>query len=288
MENKAYRENAIISFPDSRAGFSSDYLTVVTTYALCINSDLKPYVDTSNTWFNPTFNFEKGGAEDLSINPWNWWFDQQELDPTIPTHNIGYDRSLLSHDPRIFMSQNGVLLYSAMADVYFPPKQYIQDTIDNFYRENLLGKTVLGVVARGTENLHYHSEYPKVYANEWPDRIQQHLDLYPEIDTIFLGICDDNEILDAILERFPNAIYLKDMFRKTTQTQEDVLGNPKKMWWVTPTEGSVYDHRKRLGEECLVATKLLAKCDYFLGACSGMSNLAQFFNKKEFKASHII
>jgi hypothetical protein len=288
MENKSYRENAIISFPDSRAGFSSDYLTVVTTYAVCLNSNLKPYVDTSNTWFNPTFNFEKGHAEDLTINPWNWWFDQQPINPAVPTYNVGYDRSLLSHDPRTFMSQNSVLLYAAMADTYLKPKQYIQDKIEYLYQSQLQGKNVLGVVARGTENLHYHPEYPKVHANEWPDRIQQYLDQYPEIDTIFLGICDDNEILDAILTRFPETIYLEGMFRKTTQTVQDVLGDPKKMWWLTPLEGTVADHRKRLGEECLLATKLIAKCDYFLGACSGMSNLAQFFNKKEFKVSHII
>lgn len=288
MENKSYRENVIISFPGASAGFSSDYLTVVSSYVLALNSNLRPYVDTSNTWFNPTFDFEKGVAEDSTINPWNWWFDQEELDTSIPTHNMGYSRDLIGHNPGMFMSQPGILLYAAVADSYLKPKQYIEDKIEKFYNENLLGKNVLGVVARGTENLFYHPEYPKVGANDWPDRIQEYLDKFPEIDTIFLGICDDNEILDAILNRFDNVVYLKDMFRKTTQTEEDVLGNTKKMWWVTPLEGSVADHRKRLGEECLVATKLIARCDYFLGAYSGMSNISQFFNKKQFKCSHIV
>ena len=282
------KNNAIITFPQASAGFSSDYLTVASSIVYCLDRGTRPYVDTSNTWFNPTYDFEQKRSTDLSINPWNWWFDQTELDPTKINLEIGYSRDLIGHNPKLFMKQPNILLYAEVIDSYVKVKQPILDKIENYYNENLKGKNVLGIVARGTENLTYHPEYSKVYANQWPDKIAEYLDAFPEIDTLFLGICDDNEILDSILTRYPNTIYIKDMFRKTIQTQEDVLGNPNKMWWVTPLEGTVYDHRKRLGEEALMATKLIAKCDHFLGACSGLSNISQFFNKGQFVNATVI
>ena len=280
-------KRCIIKFNHTSAGFSSDYLTVVSSVVCAVNEGFDPYVDSSNTWFNPTYDFNYKRALDLTINPWDWWFDQSKEGIDINTPTFWINRASLGHNPKTFMTQPLIDHHIDIAQKYIKVKKHILDKIDNFYNENFKGKKTLGVVARGTENLTYHPEYPKVFADEWPDRIKKYTEKYP-VDVIFLGACDDNEILDSILNSFDNVVYLKDIFRKTTQTQEDVLGDVKKMWWVTPLEGSVEDHRKRLGDETLLSTQLIAKCDHFLGAYSGLSNISRFFNNKKFKSSDVI
>lgn len=278
-----------IKFDNSSAGFSSDYLTIVSSVSLALSQGYLPYIDSSNTWFNPTYDFPSLSAQDMTINPWDWWFDQDidGIDENTPSFWI--NRGVLGHSPFTFMDQPNIDLCIKIAKEHIKIKKPILDKVDEFYNKNLKGKTSLGIVARGTEMLNAHPEYPKISADQWPYKIEEYIKKHP-VDVIFLGICDDNEILDSILSSFSNVVYLKDMFRQTTQSQQEiskVKWDEGGVWWLTPLEGSIQKHRKRLGEECLLATQLISRCDYFLGSHSGMSNLSQFFNNKEFKNSTI-
>lgn len=278
-----------IKFDNTSAGFSSDYLTIVSSMVIALNQGYLPFIDSSNTWFNPTYDFPNKKVQDVNINPWDWWFDQstEGIDENTPSFWI--DRGVLRHNPINFMNQPTIDLCMETSQEHIKIKKYILDKIDRFYDENLKNKTSLGIVARGTEMLNAHPEYPKIQAEQWPHIIKEYIQNHP-IDVIFL-VCDDNKILNSILNSFDNVIYLKDMFRQTTQSQQEINkthNDEGGVWWLTPLKGNILDHRKRLGEESLIATQLASRCDYFLGSCSGLSNLSQFFNNKKFKFSKIV
>ena len=48
--------------------------------------------------------------------------------------------------------------------------------------------------------------------------------------------------------------------------------------YLNPIEGDLLEHRKKLGEDVLIATNLLAKCEYFMYSYSTMATLTILFN----------
>jgi hypothetical protein len=276
----------IIEFdnPQDSGGFFSNYFSVLSTIGICVDNDLIPYVDASNTWFNPTCDFENNNVKDLSINPWNWWFEQS-LDSPNNVYGVKIFREYISHDPSIFNTQPNLKSFREIAEDYFKIQNHILEEENLLYETYFKNKTTLGILARGTEMLLYHPEYPKVQLQSWPEVIETYLKANPDINNIFL-VSDDNEIIDTIISKFPYTFYLKDFFRKTNQSKE-MIDNKYMPWWlISPTNDP--NHRKRLGEECLIQAKLLSRCKYFLGTYSGISNAVQFFNNDKFIKSSII
>ena len=269
------------------SGFFSNYFGVMSTMLdLHYNHKLFPYVDSSNTWWNPTFNFETLIAEDLNINPWNWWFQQDKSFNIKECPNVKVNYSNISHIPNQF-HQNSLLSHAREMDLkYCKLQPYITLEINTLFERYFVNKNILGVMARGTEMLKFHKEYPKVDSNVWGHIIKNFLNDHPDIDNIFL-VTDDNEILNNILEVAPQAIYLKDFFRKTTQTDHEINNKYKPGWLTSPSTNDL-NHRKRLGEECIIQAKLLSKCQSFLGTYSGFTNAAQFFNHAGFKDFYIV
>lgn len=270
--------------PRNSGGFFSNYFSVLSSSEKCMRSGLIPYVDSTNTWFNPTCNFEEDRVVDSSINPWNWWF-KQSLDSNGIVYEVGIDREHISHNPLTFNTQDSLNYFRGIADTYFKIQDHILEEEEIFYKKYLENRTNLAILARGTEMLLYHPEYPKVRLQDWPDIIDVYLKENQNIDNIFL-VSDDNEIIETITTRIPDTVYLKDFFRKTTQSSE-LIKNRYMPWWLNSPTGNP-DHRKRLGEECLIQARLLSRCQYFLGTCSGVSNAVQFFNSNNFIKSTII
>lgn len=276
----------IIKFtnPGDSGGFFSNYFSALSTSAVCLNNNLIPYVDASNTWFNPTCDFENNNVKDSNINPWNWWFKQSLYSPK-DIYEIEIFREYISHNPLIFNSQSNLDYFRNIAENHFKIQNHIFEEENLLYEMYFRNKTTLVILARGTEILLYHPEYPKVKLQSWPEIIEIYLKDNPYINNIFL-VSDDNEIIDTILSKFPYTFYLKNFFRKTNQSKEMIDNNHKPWWLISPTNNP--NHRKRLGEECLIQAKLLSRCEYFIGTCSGISNAVQFFNNNKFIKSNII
>jgi hypothetical protein len=270
--------------PGDSGGFFSNYFSVLSTLAICLKYKLIPYVDTSNTWFNPTCDFEQNKVQDSDINPWDWWFEQS-LKSVNDAYEIEIFRDFISQNPLTFNTQANLDYFRDLADNYLKIQNHIIEEENLLYEKYLKNKTTLGILARGTEMLLYHPEYPKVKLQSWSEIIEIYLNKNPHINNIFL-VSDDNEIIDTIISKFPETIYLKHFFRKTNQPKE-MIDNRFMPWWlISPTNDP--NHRKRLGEECLIQAKLLSRCEYFLGTCSGISNAVQFFNNNKFIKSNII
>lgn len=270
--------------PGDSGGFFSNYFSILSTLVICLKNELIPYIDASNTWFNPTCNFEQNNVQNSDINPWDWWFEQS-LESVNDAYEIEIFRDFISHNPLTFNTQLYLNHFRNLANNYLKIQNYIIEEENLLHEKYLKNKTTLGILARGTEMLLYHPEYPKVKLQSWPEIIEVYLNKNPNINNIFL-VSDDNEIIDAIVSKFPETIYLKHFFRKTNQSKE-MIDNKFMPWWlISPTNDP--NHRKRLGEECLIQAKLLSRCEYFLGTCSGVSNAVQFFNNNKFIKSNII
>jgi hypothetical protein len=270
--------------PSNSGGFFSNYFSLLSSSGVCVADGIIPYIDCSHTWFNPTCNFEEDIVTDASINPWDWWF-KQSIEPRSFIYTVPLDRTPINHNPLTFNTQHSLDYFRWIAKDYFIIRDNILQEVEFFYQKYLENRTNLAILARGTEMLIHHPEYPKVQLQTWADIIDRYLTDNPGIDNIFL-VSDDSDIINVIVEKFPNTVYLKDFFRKTTQSKEEIE-NKNKPWWLISPSGDP-NHRKRLGEECLIQALLLSRCQYFLGTCSGISNAVQFFNSNKFIKSTVI
>jgi hypothetical protein len=282
MNNKYGR----ITFPNpaDSGGFFSNYFSVLSTMGSCIGRQLIPYVDSTNTWFNPTCDFENNLVSDPSINPWDWWF-VQEKSPDNAYTDVGLFRGAISHVPKQFITNPNMPAFRKVAKDFCKIQPHILKEEEWLYKKHIEGKKTLGILARGTEMLVHHMEYPKSPAEAWPGIIAYCLSKNPEIDNIFL-VSDDKRIIESILNAYPKTKYLKNFFRSTNQTEEE-LADKIKPWWLS-APGDLLSHRKRVGEEALIQTRLLSRCQYFIGSHSGMSNAVNFFRETPFKSNNLI
>jgi hypothetical protein len=270
--------------PSDSAGFFSNYFSVVSTIGVCLTQKLIPYVDSSNTWFNPTCDFENDLVSNPDINPWNWWFVQDKREDATYT-DINLDRGGISHIPKEFLAHSNLPILRQIAKDFCKIQLFILEEEETLYKQYIEGKNTLGILARGTEMLVHHQEYPKAPAEIWPNTIKFCLEQNPDIDNIFL-VSDDKRIIESVLNAYPETKYLKHFFRSTNQTEEE-LSNKIKPWWLS-SSGNTLNHRRRVGEESLIQTRLLSRCPYFVGSHSGMFNAVNFFNETPFKNSYLI
>lgn len=273
----------LVSFsrPSESSGFFSNYFTVLSSMKEALDVNLLPFVDTSKSWFNPTCDFENDTVIDSSINPWDWWFVQNKEGALAKS--IGICRDHIIHNPRYFVEQPNLPYFREVAQKYCIIQPHILHEEEILFDGLIKGKTTLGVLARGTEMLQHHLEYPKIAAQEWPKVLKFCLDQHPDIDNIFL-VSDDGEIIESLISAFPQIRFIPHFFRSTVQTRE-AFKNAKEPWWLHSLTGDM-SHRRRLGEECLIQARLLSRCDYFLGAHSGVTNAAHFFRNGPFKHSY--
>ena len=271
--------------PSESSGFFSNYFSVLSTVEDCITRGLRPYVDSSNTWFNPTYSFKEDRVTDLSINPWDWWFVQNRREDVTSFTKVDIDRQHISHVPKLFMARTDKPKFRAIAKEFCAIKPHILEEEEILYKQYLENKNTLGILARGTEMLVHHPEYPKISANSWPQVIELCLKQNPDIDNIFL-VSDDRKIVESIVSAYPQTKYLEHFFRSTTQTEEE-LSDKGMPWWLSSPHNDP-NHRKRLGEESLIQVRLLSRCDYFVGSHSGMFNATNFFNEIPFKDTYLI
>lgn len=276
----------IVTFnnPKDSGGFFSNYFSVLSTIGMCMHRNLVPYVDASNTWFNPTCNFETYTVGDSTINPWSWWFQQRE-EGTIEGYRVPIFRGFIDHNPLDFANQPNLPPMREIAAKHCKVKPHIAEEMFSLQNKYSIGEKTLGILARGTEMLHHHLDYPKVQLETWPDIIKNYLEEIGEVEKIFV-VSDDKEIIDTISNAFDNVVYLEGFFRRTHQPQE-ALRDHLMPWWLTSPTGDP-NHRKRLGEECLIQAGLLARCEYFLGTHSGISNAVHFFNNNTFRKTKLV
>jgi len=249
----------LIKLPTHGGGFFSNYFCALAMTMICDQSKLIPYVDFSNTAFVENYNpYFDGPPPKDAENPWDWWFEQDHPTETDTVTPIEFNLQPFQQDKDIW-KRDDLPHARIIAKKYFHVRLHILKQVDEHYEKLIKGKITLGVMARGCEMNTYHSEYGTFTLESWFNHIPEILADHPEINSIFL-VTEDSHYIPKFLEKFPNTVYLDGVFRRTTQTLNQMINIP--LW---PCFDSAREnHCRLLGEECLIQAMLLGRCDYML------------------------
>jgi len=244
-----------------------------------------PYVSWANTTWVEDINPFENKVSHSDINPFDYWFDQPKINDgdtiTInpyPTTKYG---AIIDHAQHYFDNSRELERQKTIDKLYIKPKQYILDKIDEIYEKEFKGHVVLGIMARGTEyNLH-HPMYGVFNVFDYINEIKKILLENPKITKLFI-VSEDLNYINELHREFSSSYFMPNIFRRTDETDEYI--NRVHCWPNVSTKRP--DHCKLLGEETIIQTKLLGKCDYLFGRLSGVFAGAVLWNeniKKVFK-----
>jgi len=271
------------------SGFFSNY-RIVLEKLMNFNSNsngMVPYVNWANTTFVDGFNpiIENGsviGGDmviDDTINPFDLWFDQENpYSLNTPLEDIiisPIERTMGIDHAKHYFNEPELLKQQEIDRLYIKPKQYILDKIDEIYEKEFKGHVVLGVMARGSEYNYWHGNIYGVFGVEdYVREIKKILEAKPEI-TKLLIVSDETDYVNALHEAFPNSYFMPNIFRRTDETIEYMNRVP--CWMNVSTKRE--NHCSLLGEETIIQTKLLGKCDYLFGRRCGILAGAILWNE---------
>ena len=271
------------------SGFFSNY-RIVLEKLMNFNSNsngMIPYVNWANTTFVDGFNpiIENGsviGGDmviDDTINPFDLWFDQENpYSLNTPLKDIiisPIERTAGIDHAKHYFNEPELLKQQEIDKLYIKPKQYILDKIDEIYEKEFKGHVVLGVMARGSEYNYWHGNIYGVFCVEdYIKEIKKILEVKPEI-TKLLIVSDETDYVNALHEAFPNSYFMSDIFRRTDETIEYMNRVP--CWMNVSTKRE--NHCSLLGEETIIQTKLLGKCNYLFGRRCGILAGAILWNE---------
>jgi hypothetical protein len=204
-------------------------------------------------------------------NCWEYYFDQIKIGENESF--VGLDSLIsakISYENReLFMNpENFIDLKNKFYD-NFQLKPYLKEMLDNYYDNNIKGKTTLGVQVRLTDMKHYHNVSP---IESYITKINDILSQRPEIDQIFLST-DDGSIIENIKTSVNvPVIYYENMFRANNDN--------KHLHPYDRFVGNREQHRYILGIECIQEIFTLSKCDYMLKAdLSSISIIASILSE---------
>jgi hypothetical protein len=263
-----------IKLPAYGYGFFSNFFRILDHIKVAVEQGLEPYVDCSETaWvvgYNP---FKDVRPPKDSENPWDWWFDQEPLVDT-PT-KVELDHLIFMHHTQVWKRPD-VPEFRKVFDNHVKIKQHILDRVEEIYNEKFRGKVVLGVMARGCEFNAGHPDFGNQTIETWISACKNVLADHKEIDMLFV-VTEDGHFLPRFDAEFGAELtyYLPNVFRRTDETLEYM--NAVGLWAIL-SEHKRPNHKRLLGEECLIQALLLSRCDYLVVKVCGTSNAAVFFS----------
>jgi hypothetical protein len=232
-------------------------------------NDEIPYISWANTTWVEGINPFENKLGPYDENPFDFWFDQPIINSNdiVKINNYPPSRygTIIDHAQHYFDDKVELNRQKNVDKLYIKPKKYILDKINEIYKNEFEGHFVLGVMARGTEyNLH-HPMYGIFDVNDYIREIRSILDKHPEITKLFI-VSEDMGYIEALYKAFPSSFFMENVFRRTDETIEYI--NKVHCW--PNVSAKRENHCNLLGEETIIQTKLLGKCDYLFGRLSGV------------------
>lgn len=261
------------------SGFFSNYRITLAKliYLHYYKPDKIPYIDWGDTAWVEGYNPFIGNRLIKNENPFDFWFDQ-----IIPTENDivttidGFNpHTIINHTLDYRDNQLELNKQQTIDKLYIKPKQYLIDRIDEIYDAEFKDEIVLGVIARGCEFFHWHSIYGVFTIDDYVNNVKQILKNNPQITKLFF-VSEDSNYIIRLKNEFPNSYFMENIFRRTNETIEYM--NRVFLWPNVDTKRP--NQNKLLGEETIIQTKLLGKCDYLLGMHSGVFAGTVLWNEK--------
>lgn len=245
------------------------------------------YINWANTTFveefNPISHYGKiiGGEMpiDDSNNPFNHWFEQENpYELNVPVNNIIISSMEMSHNINHcvdYFNEPSLELQQLVDRKYIKIKDNIQQKIDSIYQQHFDGHTVLGVMLRGSEFDYWHGDlYGYQSIKSYILAIKKILLGNPQITKLFI-VSDETEYVNKTSDTFPSSYFIPNIFRRTDETDEYII---RVGCWMNVSKKRE-NHCRLLGEETIIQTKLLSKCDYLFGRHCGIIAGAVLWNE---------
>ena len=139
---------------------------------------------------------------------------------------------------------------------YIHIQPHIQKKVEHFVKDHLHGAYTIGVHYRGTDK---HSEAPRVDYNVVIAAVRNHIPI-GEPYQIFIA-SDEESFVETMQQEFPSRIVSRDVHRSTG------------------AEGIHFSEHNgyQLGEEALIDSLLLSKCDLLIRTSSNLSLWSTYF-----------
>jgi len=249
------------------SGFFSNYRISLEKIMLHIerNGIGIPYIDWSHTLWLDSWNPITTPTPLVNYNPFDFWFQQD-----IPENNDNiiegqWEIPFIVDHTKDYFKYGNILLQQSIDKQYMIPKKHILDKIETIYENELKNEVVLGVMARGCEYNHFHPNYGIFQIDDYVREITKILNKNSQITKLFI-VSEDGAYVDRLVKEFPNSYFVPDVFRRTDETMEHM--NNIFFW---PNISLKRENQNRLlGEEVIIQTKLLGRCDYLFGRHSGV------------------
>jgi len=249
-------------------GFFSNYRVCLDQLILYHEKGGKdiPYINWAGTTWVEGFNPFDEMPVMKEGNPFDQWFDQDIPQEGDTVYNHKYKICVAIDHARDYFDEPTELRRQQYVDrLYIKPKQCLIDRANEIYDNHLRGHTVLGVMARGTEYNAHHPMYGVFNVSDYIREISGILNDNKDIDKLFL-VSEDDDYINILHDAFPSSYFVPNVFRKTDEAMEYMIR--VHCWCNVSTKRK--DHCRLLGEETIIQTKLLGKCDYLFGRFSGV------------------
>lgn len=240
-------------------GFFSNFIGTLTNIRWAENNKKIPviYWDEYSLYYDPN-------GYNGSTNVWEYYFEQI----SNLNYNPGDELYWKYYDPDSFYlpalldscyNQFYKDIFSPLIKKYIKIKPNIQNKINTFYTQQMSGKKNIGIHLRGTDKF---IEIKPVDPNIIFDRANE---IAKELKNNyqFLVATDEEKLLNLAKSKLNGKVVFYNSHRSL---------NDKPVWEIHT------DCKPLLGEEILIESQLLSKCDYLIHTSSNVSIVVCYFN----------
>ena len=247
------------------AGLFYNFLGVVNNINYCKKNNLIPVA----YWGQHDLYYQENGWHGKE-NVWEYYFEpisSESFDPKadkVWSKNESPDgcglRPITDGHCIEYEKQDMRLTAASIIRDYIKLRPYIQGKINSFYKRNMAGKKTIGIHIRGTDK---KMEVKPMNIDDLFNDANKLAENYQ--DCQFFIATDEERILKRAKQLLKKKVIYYDAYRSKT-------GAP-----IHYNDQSC-PSKARLGEEVVIETFLLAKCDLFLHGFSSVSTAALFIN----------
>lgn len=228
-----------------------------------------PYISWKNTLWVESINPWENKIDPSDINPFDFWFDQDipttEDTCTNSSYPVSSYGNIIDHGQHYFDEPDQLKRQQLVDRLYIKPKQFIIDKVNRIFKQEFEGYKVLGLVARGTENILHHPQYGTFGIEDYINYVKAYLQENKDIDKVYI-VSEDSHWVEALHKALPNSYFVPDVFRRTDETMEYM--NRVHCWPCVSNKRK--NQAQLLGEEIILQAKLLGKCQHLAGKHGGI------------------
>jgi hypothetical protein len=251
----------------TKAGLFSTFFSVLAHLTWCEKNDLTAYV----YWGKDSNYYDKDSGQNTE-NVWEYYFEQlSDLDYNIikDSDNVDIRKSYGSIDGfSIPYSENYELVLQdsfrknmkRIIDKYIKVKPHTMATVEEFYKENIAGKTTFGIHIRGTDKFKELAAVSIEKICEQANECAKGLSNYQ-----FFVATDQEALLTKAKQLLSGPVISYHSYRSIDGRAIHKKTRP-------------YHSKYMLGEEVLIEVLLLARCNKFIHTRSNVSTAVLFFN----------